>query len=56
MAPNNLLHHIRHIRVLHPPLEDLPSAHSSRSSRVLLVSQLSESPATVKGKNMYSEQ
>ena len=41
MAPNNLLHHIRRIRILHPPLEDLPPTHGSRFSRILLVSQLS---------------
>ena len=50
MAPNNLLHHIRRIRILHPPLEDLPPAHGSRSSRILLVSQLSKFTATVEGK------
>ena len=48
MAPNNLLHHICRIRILHSALEDLPSAHSSRSSHILLVSQLSKSPATMK--------
>ena len=55
MAPNNLLHHIRRIRILHPPLEDLPPAHGSRSSRILLVSQLSRPPVTVKGETSYSD-
>ena len=55
MASYNFLHHICRIRVLHPAVEDLPPAHGSRFSCILLVSQLCKIPRNNERENMVPE-